>query len=93
MKPKKKKNEEAMEEEDLMDWRRFFSGMVAGILTTLLLLAFVVFARRIFQLGGIASFALMQRLQRIQGILVDTTIRWGKEFQSKVACIFEELYA
>lgn len=89
---KKKKDEGFFDEDDLKDCRRFIAGLVAGLFTTVLLLAFVVFAQRIFQLGGAASFTFVQHLQRIQVLVVDTTVRWGKEFQSKIACIFEELY-
>jgi len=89
MKPKKKK-QLSLPEEDLIDWRRFFSGLVAGLITTILVLAVVVFAKQIFQLGGAASSAVMQHLQRIQVLLVDTTVRWEREFQNKLECIFGE---
>jgi len=89
---KKKKDEGFFDEDDLKDCRRFIAGLVAGLFTTVLVLAFVVFAKRIFLLGGAASFTLVQQLQRIQVLFVDATVRWGKEFQTKIACIFEELY-
>lgn len=89
---KKKKDEGFFDEDDLKDCRRFIAGLVAGLFTAVLVLAFVVFAKRIFQLGGVASFTLVEHLQRIQVLVVDTTVRWGKEFQSKVAYIFEDLY-
>lgn len=44
----KKKNDLFLPEEDLADRRRFFSGLVAGLITTVLVLAFFVFARRLF---------------------------------------------
>lgn len=88
---KKKKDEGFFDEDDLKDCRRFISGLVAGLITTVLLLGFVVCANRILQLGDASSLTLMQHLRRIQVLVVDTTARWSQEFQSKLAFMLEEL--
>lgn len=44
----KKKNDLFLPEEDLADRWRFFSGLVAGLVTTVVVLAFFLFAQRLF---------------------------------------------
>lgn len=43
-----KKNDLFLPEEDLADRRRFFSGLITGLIITILVLSFFLFAKRFF---------------------------------------------